>query len=84
LSYPSHLSGLVVLYQLGYDCEVAALRQVISIIHLIGDSFNITDTGGLTWFMAGYSLTVGAFILFSGRLGDVYGYKRVLLRGIAW
>jgi len=34
--------------------------------------------------MAGYSLTVGTFILPSGRLGDVFGYKRLFLLGFAW
>ncbi|GAD99384.1 hypothetical protein FG03733.1 [Paecilomyces variotii No. 5] len=52
---------------------LAALGQVMSIIHLIGDTFNITNPGEPSWLIAGYSLTVGTFILFSGRLGDVYG-----------
>jgi MFS family permease len=34
--------------------------------------------------MAGYSLTVGTFILFSGRLGDLFGYKLVFLVGMGW
>ncbi|KAL1857248.1 multidrug-resistance type transporter aminotriazole resistance [Paecilomyces lecythidis] len=64
--------------------SLAALGQVMSIIHLIGDHFNITEPGELSWLMAGYSLTVGTFILFSGRSGDVYGYKKVLLTGVVW
>jgi MFS family permease len=38
----------------------------------------------LSWLIAGYSLTVGTFILFSGRLGDVFGYKKMLLIGFSW
>lgn len=34
--------------------------------------------------MGGYSLTVGTFILFSGRLGDIFGYKRMLIIGFIW
>jgi MFS family permease len=34
--------------------------------------------------IAGYSLTVGTFILVSGRLGDMYGYKRMLIIGYCW
>lgn len=62
----------------------AALGQVLSILHIIGDSFGITDPGVLSWLIAGYSLTVGTFILISGRLGDAFGHKRLLLIGFAW
>lgn len=62
----------------------AGLGQAISIIHTIGTSFNITNPGELSWFMAGYSLTVGTFILFSGRLGDVFGHKTMFLTGMGW
>ena len=34
--------------------------------------------------MAGFSLTVGTFILLSGRCGDVFGYKNLLVIGYAW
>ncbi|KAF2104012.1 MFS general substrate transporter [Rhizodiscina lignyota] len=60
------------------------LGQTLSILHIIGDSFHITNPGDLTWLIAGYSLTVGTFILFSGRLGDLFGYKRMLLIGYLW
>ncbi len=51
---------------------------------MVGDSFGITEPGELSWIIAGYSLTVGTFILFSGRLGDVFGYKTMYLIGMAW
>lgn len=34
--------------------------------------------------IAGYSLTIGTFILISGRFGDLYGHKNVLLLGFGW
>jgi MFS family permease len=34
--------------------------------------------------MAGYGLTSGTFILVAGRLGDMYGYKRLFLIGNLW
>jgi MFS family permease len=64
------------------DTEVG-LGQSLSILYIIGDTFNISKTG-LSWVVAGYSLTVGSFILFSGRLGDIFGYKRMLLIGFSW
>lgn len=60
------------------------LGQTLSILHIIGDSFGVTNPGELAWLIAGYSLTVGTFILMSGRLGDLFGYKRMLLIGYAW
>lgn len=36
------------------------------------------------WFMGSFALTVGTFILISGRLGDLFGLKQMLLVGWAW
>lgn len=62
----------------------AGLGQTLAILHVIGDDFGITNPGLLSWLIAGYSLTIGTFILISGRLGDLYGHKRMLLIGYAW
>ncbi|KAK8076590.1 hypothetical protein PG994_003862 [Apiospora phragmitis] len=62
----------------------AALGNTIGILKIIGSSYGITDPAELSWIIAGYSLTVGTFIMFSGRLGDVYGYKPLFLVGMAW
>jgi MFS family permease len=51
---------------------------------IVGDSFDIDDSGILSWFMAGYSLTVGTFILVSGRCGDLFGYRRMFIIGFCW
>jgi len=37
-----------------------------------------------TWFIAAYSLTVGTFILISGRIGDIIGHKKVFVFGYCW
>ncbi|KAL4984022.1 major facilitator superfamily domain-containing protein [Aspergillus falconensis] len=37
-----------------------------------------------TWVAASYGLTQGTFVLMSGRLGDVYGHRKMLLGGGAW
>ncbi|KIW90372.1 uncharacterized protein Z519_09017 [Cladophialophora bantiana CBS 173.52] len=60
------------------------LGQALFIIHDIGQSFDLTNPGELTWLIAGYSLTVGTFILISGRMGDMFGYKRMLIIGFTW
>src|SRR3954454_915768 len=46
-----------------------------------------TDLGfsaeALAWVVNAYMLTFGDFLLLSGRLGDLYGNRRVLLGGVA-
>ncbi|CEJ54381.1 hypothetical protein PMG11_00697 [Penicillium brasilianum] len=37
-----------------------------------------------SWVGASYGLTQGTFVLISGRLGDVYGYRELVLAGGAW
>ncbi|KAK7427995.1 multidrug-resistance type transporter aminotriazole resistance [Neonectria magnoliae] len=61
-----------------------ALGNCLNLLHVIGDSFGLDNPAELSWLIAGYSLTVGTFILVSGRLGDVFGYKRLFLIGFVW
>ena len=58
--------------------------QTLNLVHVIGNHFNTTNPGTLSWFVAGYSLTVGSFILLFGRIGDYYGYKRLFMIGLCW
>ena len=62
----------------------AALGQAIATLHIIGDSFGTQNNGQLSWFAAGYSLTVGTFILITGRLGDMYGHKKLFMSSFVW
>lgn len=71
-------------------CSSQLLTQsglALSIVpqHIIARSFGIENQPGeLSWFSAGYSLTVGTFILIAGRLGDVFGHKRFFVGGFVW
>ncbi len=38
---------------------------------------------GLAWIVNGYLLTFGGFLLLGGRLGDLFGHRRLFLTGIA-
>ncbi|SCV00978.1 LANO_0F09516g1_1 [Lachancea nothofagi CBS 11611] len=62
----------------------AGLAQSIAPLTIIGDSFGTKNPGQLSWFAAGYSLTVGTFILIAGRLGDTYGHKKLFVLGFLW
>jgi MFS family permease len=60
------------------------LAQAIAPLHIIGKSFGISNPAYLSWMPAAYSLTVGTFILPSGRLGDVFGHRRIFIIGYLW
>jgi MFS family permease len=62
----------------------AALGQALAPLDIISKTFNVTNPGEASWFVAAYSLTVGTFILISGRLGDILGHKRIFVFGYAW
>ena len=64
--------------------SVASMAQSISIMQYVAGTFNATDAGTMSWYAAAYSLTVGIFILPSGRLGDLYGHKNLLIFGWTW
>jgi EmrB/QacA subfamily drug resistance transporter len=38
---------------------------------------------GLAWVVNAYLLTFGGFLLLGGRLGDIFGYRRLFILGIA-
>jgi EmrB/QacA subfamily drug resistance transporter len=42
------------------------------------------DFAGLQWTVNGYTLTLAAFILLGGSLGDRYGRRRLFVVGVVW
>src|SRR5262245_53850981 len=47
----------------------------------IREDLNFTETS-LVWVVNAYMLTFGGFLLLGGRLGDIYGHRRMFLLGI--
>ena len=62
----------------------ACLAQSIAPMIFITESFGPSAKSYQSWMPAAYSLTVGTFILPAGRLGDVFGYRRMFICGYAW
>jgi EmrB/QacA subfamily drug resistance transporter len=64
---------------------IAALDATVVNIALptIGREFH-TGIGALQWVMTGYTLTLAAFLLIGGSLGDHFGRRRVYSIGIIW
>jgi EmrB/QacA subfamily drug resistance transporter len=49
----------------------------------IGRQFG-ASLAGLQWTVTGYTLTLAAFVLVGGSLGDRFGRRRVFLIGVVW
>lgn len=62
-----------------------SLSTMNIILESFADNSNAsTDNSEKVWFMGSFALTVGTFILISGKLGDLFGLKTVFLIGWAW
>ncbi|KAI7827512.1 major facilitator superfamily domain-containing protein [Gamsiella multidivaricata] len=42
------------------------------------------DSNNLQWCVSAYALTYAAFLLIGGRMGDLFGHKRIFLLGTSW
>lgn len=51
---------------------------------IIGQSLGVDGPSQAAWIPASYSLTSGAFVLMTGRLGSIYGHRNILLGGAGW
>ncbi|KAF9887085.1 hypothetical protein FE257_010579 [Aspergillus nanangensis] len=49
----------------------------------LGEALHVKQSYA-SWIAASYALTQGTFVLMSGRVGDVYGHRKILLGGGAW
>ncbi|GME31725.1 MFS-type transporter [Neofusicoccum parvum] len=73
---------IVVMAQLVTQMNLGnTIIQVRSVAHGLGVGDNAAQE---SWFVASYSITVGAFVLVTGRLGDIYGIKMLWLIGWIW
>ena len=51
---------------------------------ILSEAFDVQHPGVIAWPTAAYSLTFGSCILPAGRLGDIWGHKKIFLIGWAW
>jgi MFS family permease len=47
----------------------------------IGKEFGVS-INGLQWIVTAYGLTLAGFLMLSGRLGDIYGHKKLFIIGV--
>ena len=66
---------------LGMFTNVADHGSVIVALPTIADHF-LTDLPTVQWVVIGYALSISAFLMPMGRLGDIVGPKKVYLAGL--
>jgi len=59
----------------------STLTTVFPISRIIAESFTISKPSILPWLVAAYALSFGTLILIGGRLGDIFGYKTMVVIG---
>ena len=74
---------VVVVTVLGSGIAAVDATVVNIALPVIGRQFH-TGVAALQWVMNGYTLTLAAFLLIGGSLGDHYGRRRIYSIGIVW
>src|SRR3712207_3860887 len=82
-SLPTSFERTAIVAALGVAAYMAALGNSIvnAILPVIADSFN-TDVSAVQWVVTVFLLVQSGLLLTFGRLGDLYGHKRVYLAGL--
>ncbi|CAI5758529.1 unnamed protein product [Candida verbasci] len=75
---------VIILVCMAQFLSQAGVTMSLSTMNIMLNSFQVTDKTIQVWFMGGYSLSVGTFILFSGKLGDLFGLKKIFIVGWIW
>lgn len=63
--------------------QTLSIQAVVIIIPTIGKELSIPDSRQ-QWIVSSYSLTFGCFLLFWGRIADLYGKRIIFVLGSAW
>ncbi|KAK6455226.1 major facilitator superfamily domain-containing protein [Scheffersomyces xylosifermentans] len=85
-----HEVSLVTLVCLAQFLTQSGITMSLSTMNKVLDSFasfsgdSQIDDSKKVWFMGSFALTVGTFILLSGKLGDLFGLKLVFCIGWFW
>ncbi|WP_134764899.1 MFS transporter [Nocardioides sp. 1609] len=77
-----HLGWALVLISIAQLMVVLDASIANIALPFIGEDLNINDAN-LTWIVTGYALAFGGLLLLGGRLGDLYGRRRVFMIGLA-
>ena len=77
----SHLSVVLALITLAQFMIVVDATIVQVALPSIGKEFDVS-VNGLQWIVTAYGLTLAGFLMLSGRIGDIYSYKKLFIVGV--
>jgi EmrB/QacA subfamily drug resistance transporter len=77
----SQLSIILALITLAQFMTVVDFTIVQVALPSIGREFGVS-VNGLQWIVTAYGLTLAGFLLLSGRVGDMYGRKKLFIIGV--
>jgi EmrB/QacA subfamily drug resistance transporter len=77
----SQLSLVLALITLAQFIVVVDFTIVQVALPSIGREFGVS-INGLQWIVTAYGLTLAGFLMLSGRVGDIYGHKKLFIIGI--
>ncbi|MCX6400170.1 MAG: MFS transporter [Propionibacteriales bacterium] len=83
VSTPSKHAGLALVLILTAQLMVVLDSTIANIaLPFIGQDLDISQAN-LTWIVTGYALAFGGLLLLGGRLGDLYGRRKLFMIGLA-
>jgi EmrB/QacA subfamily drug resistance transporter len=77
----AHLGWALVLISIAQLMVVLDATIANIALPFIGKDLDI-DLANLSWIVTGYSLAFGGLLLLGGRLGDLYGRRRIFMTGL--
>jgi MFS family permease len=63
--------------------QTLSVQSVVIVMPTIGRELDIPESR-LQWLVSSYSLTFGCFLLFWGRIADIYGKRPLFVAGSVW
>lgn len=78
----SHRRAVLALIVLSYAMIVLDISIVLTALPRLQTELGFTDAG-LSWISSVYTLFFGGFLLLGGKLGDLFGRRRMYLVGLA-
>ena len=81
VSYSSQLSIILAIITLAQFIVVVDFTIVQVALPSIGREFSVS-VNGLQWIITAYGLTLAGFLMLSGRVGDIYGHKKLFIIGV--
>lgn len=63
--------------------QTLSVQSVVIILPTIGHHLSVPESRQ-QWIVSSYSLTFGCFLLFWGRIADLYGKRLVFILGSIW